>query len=67
MPHKFVIIVDGIEHTYRAFEDIPDQIDLVVEFAPEYPPEPHTDQQHDEIAQWPDQLDELLRREKCRQ
>jgi hypothetical protein len=45
---------------YDRYEDIPDDLDHVIEFLPEIPPEPHTDQQHEEIETWPDLFLKLM-------
>lgn len=42
---------DEIE-VYDCYDDIPDDLDHVIEFLPEIPPEPHTQQQHEEIDSW---------------
>jgi len=42
---------DAIE-VYDCYDDIPDDLDHVIEFLPEIPPEPHTQQQHKEIDAW---------------
>jgi hypothetical protein len=42
---------DEIE-VYDFYDDIPDDLDHVIEFLPEIPPEPHTQQQHEEIESW---------------
>ena len=42
---------DNIE-VYDRYEDIPDDLDHVIEFVPEIPPGPHTEQQHEEIESW---------------
>lgn len=65
MPHKFVIIVDGVVKTYTNYNDIPNRIDHVIEFLPEVPLGPHTDEQHVEIESWSQRLDELIRRENA--
>lgn len=65
MPHRFVIMVDGELHTYHRFEDIPKQIDHVIEFSPEVPPPPHTDAEHDEIDSWQPKFEELMERERA--
>ena len=41
-----------IIETYDCYDDIPDDLDHVIEFLPEIPPEPHTQQQHKEINAW---------------
>ena len=42
---------DVIE-VYDCYDDIPDDLDHVIEFLPEIPPEPHSQQQHKEINAW---------------
>ena len=37
---------------YDRYDDIPDDLDHVIEFLPEIPPGPHTQQQHEEIDAW---------------
>lgn len=62
--NKFVVIVDGKLETFNKFEDIPNNIDHVIEFIPEVPPPPHSEEQHTEIDSWNDKLQELMKREK---
>jgi len=57
---------DGRLETYTEFEAIPQDFEHVIEFVPEIPPGPHTDQQHEEIEQWNDKLQELMRIEHAR-
>ena len=38
--------------TYTNFEDIPLDFDHIIEFNPSVPPEPHTEEQHQEIFSW---------------
>jgi len=52
MGHKFVIMRNDVLEAYDRYEDIPDDLDHVIEFLPEIPPEPHTEQQHEEIDSW---------------
>lgn len=66
MTHRFVVMRRGKLETYTEFEDIPKDFEHVIEFAPEVPPGPHTDQQHDEIDQWNDRLQQLMRIENAR-
>ena len=47
--HKFVIMKNNELFTYTNFEDIPSDFDHMIEFLPEIPPEPHTEEQHREI------------------
>jgi hypothetical protein len=66
MTHRFVILRCGILETYHNFDDIPRDLDHVIEFAPTIPPGPHTDQEHEEIDQWNQKLQELMRIEYAR-
>ena len=60
MGHHFVIMQDDKLYEYTEYEQIPDQFDHVIEFAPEIPPGPHTDQQHEEIEQWQTKFERLM-------
>ena len=63
MAHKFVLIVDGVLKTYDKYEDIPETFNRVVEFLPEIPDGPHTDEQHEEMEKWTEKLKDLIKRE----
>jgi hypothetical protein len=52
MGHRFVIMRHDNIEVYDRYEDIPDDLDHVIEFVPEIPPGPHTEQQHEEIESW---------------
>lgn len=52
MGHRFVIMRHDKIEVYDCYDDIPDDLDHVIEFVPEIPPEPHTKQQHQEIDAW---------------
>lgn len=62
--HEFVIMVNGELVTYNRYEDIPEDFDHVIKFLPKVPPGPHTHEQHDEIHQWNDRLQYLIKKEK---
>lgn len=64
MPHKFVILRNGVLETHSRYEDIPDDFDHVIEFVPDIPDGPHTDEQHEEIDAWNHRLQELLKKER---
>jgi hypothetical protein len=64
MKHEFVILNNGILETYTKYEDIPESFDHVIKFLPEIPEGPHTPEQHEEIDQWNDKLQELMKRER---
>jgi hypothetical protein len=63
--HKFVIMVNGELNTYTEYEDIPETFDHVIEFSPEVPPPPHTEEQHDEIDKWNFRLQALMEKERA--
>jgi len=63
MAHRFVIMINGVLHTFQDFAAIPADIDHVIEFIPQIPPEPHTEEQHLEINSWSAQFQSLLERE----
>jgi hypothetical protein len=64
--HKFVVIRNGKKEVYTEFDHIPNDFEHVIEFAPEIPPGPHTDQQHEEIESWNDKLQQLMEIERAR-
>ena len=51
---------------YDRYENIPDEFDHVIEFLPEIPSGPHTDQQHEEIDSWNDRFLRLMEIERAR-
>ena len=62
--HEFVIILNGELKTYSNYEDIPEQFDNLIKFKPTIPEPPHEEHQHDEIGEWNQKLQELMKREK---
>jgi hypothetical protein len=64
MSHEFVILNNGVLETYTKYEDIPESFDHVIKFLPQIPEPPHTEAQHEEIEQWNDKLQELMKRER---
>ena len=62
--HEFVIKDKGQLATYTEYEAIPNEFDHVIKFLPEVPPEPHTEEQHEEIEQWNIKLQELMKKER---
>ena len=57
--HEFVIKDKGKLVTYTDFDAIPNEFDHIIKFVPKVPPEPHTEEQHEEMEQWNDKLKEL--------
>jgi len=64
--HKFVIMVNGELVTYNKYEDIPDDFDHVIEFIPDIPDGPHTEDQHNELSKWNDRLKCLIEKENSK-
>ena len=62
--HEFVIILNGELKTYSNYEDIPEQFNNLIKFKPVIPEPPHEEHQHDEIGEWNQKLQELMKREK---
>ena len=55
-----MIMQDDQLSEYTEYEQIPSEFDHVIEFAPEIPPGPHTDEQHEEIHQWHSKFERLM-------
>ena len=66
MAHEFVIKRNGVLETYTQYEDIPNEFDHIIKFLPEIPPEPHTEEQHEEIESWNEKLQALMEIERAR-
>ena len=60
MGHRFVIMRDNTLYEYTKYEQIPSDFDHVIEFSPECPLPPHSDQDHEEIDQWAEKFDRLM-------
>ena len=58
-----VKLLDRSIVVYDNFEDIPDKIYKVLKFIPDYPPSPHSEEDHKLIETFDNKLHELLRRE----
>ena len=63
MAHKFVIRINESLLEFSNYDDIPSEFDNLISFEPEVPPEPHTEEQHEEIEAWHDKLKELMKME----
>jgi len=66
MAHEFVIIRNGNIETYTDYDAIPLDFEHVIKFLPEIPEPPHTEEQHEEIDQWPARLEKLMEIERAR-
>ena len=66
MSHRFVIMISGQLHEFARYEDIPEEFDHVIEFCPEIPLGPHTEEQHREIEAWIPRFERLMEIERAR-
>ena len=56
------LVRDGMEYLkFTKYEDIIESFDNVIRVEPEIPPEPHTEEQHEEIEKWNDKLKILMK------
>ena len=63
MAHKFVVRINESLLEFSNYDDIPQEFDNLIRFEPEIPPDPHTEEQHEEIEKWNDKLKILMKRE----
>ena len=63
---EFQFIVNGELITYDKYENIPEDFEHVIKFLPDVIPEPHTEEEHEEIAQWNTRLQKLMEKERAR-
>ena len=63
---EFQFIINGEFVTYDKYEDIPEEFEHVIKFIPDIPEDPHTEDEHDEIAVWNTRLQELMEKERAR-
>jgi len=63
MTHKFTVMIQGQLFTYSNYEDIPEDFEHVIEFSPEIPQGPHTEEQHNEMLHWNEKLQLLITKE----
>ena len=63
---EFQFIINGELVTFDKYEDIPEEFDHVIKFIPDVIPEPHTEEEHEEMAQWNTRLQKLMEKERAR-
>ena len=63
---EFQFIINGELVLYDKYEDIPEDFEHVIRFIPDIPPEPHTEDEHAEMALWNTRLQELMEKERAR-
>jgi len=59
---EFVIKRKGKLERYNKFDDIPSSFEHLISFKPDYPPEPHTEEQHNQMSKFDNYLKELMTR-----
>jgi hypothetical protein len=59
-------MVNGQLNTYTDYNDIPEEFDHIIEFVPEIPDGPHTDEEHEEISKWTERLQFLIAKENSK-
>ena len=59
---EFVIKINGKLERYNKFDDIPSSFEHLISFKPDYPPEPHTEEQHNQMSKFDNYLKELITR-----
>ena len=63
---EFQFIINGELVLYDKYEDIPEDFEHVIRFLPDVPPEPHTEEDHEEMALWNTRLQKLMEKERAR-
>jgi hypothetical protein len=63
---EFQFIVSGELVSFDSWENIPENFEHVIKFLPDIPEDPHTEDEHDEIAVWNDRLQQLMEKERAR-
>ena len=62
----FQFLVNGKLISYDKYEDIPEKFEHVIRFIPDVPEEPHTDEEHAELAVWNTRLQKLMEKARAR-
>ena len=63
---EFQFIINGELVTFDKYEDVPEEFEHVIKFLPDVIPEPHTEEEHEEMAQWNTRLQKLMEKERAR-
>ena len=54
--------LDGVTRSGDHWDDLPERMDRIIVFSPDYPEAPHTQEQHDEMERFSERLREAMRR-----
>lgn len=60
----FEFLINGELKTFYDYGEIPKNFDHVIKFIPEIPNGPHSEDQHNEINQWNERLQQLMAKER---
>ena len=60
----FVYLKDGKHYETNETQNIPEKIDALIKFVPDYPPSPHSEEDHEYIESFMDVFREIQKREK---
>ena len=63
MKGQFIVRVGTSLLEFSDYNNIPDKFDNVISFKPEYPPSPHSEEDHAYIKTFDSKLKELMKRE----
>ena len=63
---EFQFIINGELVLYDKYEDIPEDFEHVIRFIPDVPPEPHTEEDHEEMTLWNTRLQKLMEKDRAR-
>ena len=66
MMAEFKFVVNGELVSFDKYEDIPEDFEHVIKFSPDMPEEPHTEEDHAEMALWNTRLQQLMEKERAR-
>ena len=61
--YSWITLDGGLQHGTH-WDDLPEKMDSIVAFVPNYPAPPHTQEEHDAMATFNDRLQEAMKR--CR-
>ena len=64
MQGEYKIMINREVVTYTNYDDIPATFDHVISFNPDYPPDPHSDEDHAFMDTFNEKLQALIGREK---
>jgi hypothetical protein len=64
MKHEFKILKNRQIEIYDDYDKIPEDFDHIISFKPWIPDGPHTHDEHSEISEWNNKLQNLIKKEK---